>query len=362
MRRLLLAVPILILSCAASASAHTVYQWGSQAGSIPAPVAGLNEVIAIDAGNGSGYALRASGTVWAWGTNKQGQLGNGGRTGTGPLSRVAIPNGVRIVSIGEAKNEGFAIDSEGHGWVWGANEDGSACLPSNETRVVTPVELPVGHLASVQGGNEHSLWVTTSGHVLVCGSNFDGVLGLGENATEVDEPTEIPGLSGIVEVSAGVETSAARTATGELFAWGNNRHDAVGIGGGGIVYTPQRVSIPPVKQVSTGGGGIGNGSSYAITNDNVLYAWGDNVSGQVPNDGARFVEMPFDTGLSFVQAIAGGEDGFGLTAAGEVYAWGADGEADLGNGFEEGVFETPMKVDEGVMQISATAKNALDLH
>ncbi len=362
MRRLLFAVPILTLSCAASASAHTVYQWGSQAGSTPAQVAGLSEVIEIDAGNGSGYALKADGTVWAWGTNKQGQLGNGGRTGTAPVSRVGIPNGVRIVAIGEAKNEGFAIDSEGHGWAWGANEDGSACLPRSKTKVATPVELAVGDLASVQGGNEHSLWVTASGHVLACGSNFDGVLGLGASFTEVDEPTEIPGLSGIVEVSAGVETSVARTATGTLFAWGNNRRDAVGTGGGGIVYTPQRVSIPPVQQVSAGGGGVGNGSTYAITDENVLYAWGDNVSRQVPNDNARFVEKPFDTGLSFVQAIAGGEDGFGLTAAGEVYAWGADGEADLGNGLEEGIFETPMKVDEGVMQISSTAKNALDLH
>lgn len=368
MRRLLPAVACAACMCVAApgsalALSGVPYQWGSQAGSTPTAVPGLTEVTQIDAGNGSGYALKAGGTVWAWGKNKQGQLGDGKLHGRGKPARVLIPEHVKIVSIGEAKDEGFAIDSEGHGWVWGLNVAGSACLPSSERDIPTPVELKLSDLVAVQGGNEHSLWITASGHVLACGSNEDGVLGLGKEVQEAEAPTEVPGLSNVVEVSAGVETSAARTATGELFAWGSNKQGAVGTDAKArIVYTPQKVTIPSIKSVSAGGGGFSNGAMLAVTSTDQLWGWGDNTSGQIPGNDENFVRTPFDTGLQFTQVAAGGLDGIGLTAKGEVLTWGSAEEGDLGNGMDTGIVTTPVKVDEGAVQVSTTAKNAMDLH
>lgn len=368
MRRMMLSIAGAACICvaapgAALAASGVPYQWGSQASSTPTAVAGLSEVTRIDAGNGSGYALKSNGTVWAWGKDKQGQLGNGKLHGRGRPTRVALPADVKVVAIGEAKDEAFAIDSEGHGWVWGLNVAGSACLPSSERDITTPVELKVGDLVAVQGGNEHSLWITASGHVLACGSNEDGVLGLGKGVASAEEPTEIPGLGNVAEVSAGAELSAARTANGELFAWGDNSYGAVGTGGKPrTVYTPQKLAIPAIREVSAGGGALGNGSMLAVTTADQLYGWGDNAEGQVPGADENVVRAPFDTGLQFTEAVAGGLDGIGLTAKGEVFTWGSAEDGDLGNGMESGTVSTPVEVDEGAVQVSATAKNSMDLH
>jgi alpha-tubulin suppressor-like RCC1 family protein len=86
----------------------------------------LSNVIAIDASNTSSYALESNGTMLAWGENHHGQLGDGGEGTTGAsyteAVKVAFPPGVSVTAIGEAQNDGFAIDSEGQGWAVGETQ------------------------------------------------------------------------------------------------------------------------------------------------------------------------------------------------------------------------------------------------
>ena len=108
-------------------------------------------MVTIDASNSSNYALECAGgmsscptdgVVMAWGDGGLGQLGGGVLPNSqGTAHPVLFPTGVHIVSIGEAKNEGFAVDSTGNGWGWGANGYGSLGI-GNSVVQATPVEIP----------------------------------------------------------------------------------------------------------------------------------------------------------------------------------------------------------------------------
>jgi alpha-tubulin suppressor-like RCC1 family protein len=356
------------LCLAPAANAGTVSHWGSYLNGeealqpTPLAVSGLSEVVSVDASNSSGYALAGNGTVWAWGNGQYGQLGDGslGSSLTTPV-QVKIP--ARIVSIGEAKNEGLAIDSTGQAWVWGENGSNSLCVRGKA--IATPVK--VGGLRDVvagQGGEEHTLWLTPAGGVLSCGRNTWGELGLGEAVDEARTPTPVPGLSEIVQVSVGERTSAARDGKGRVFMWGDNVHGAIGVGSkAATIWTPGYVTLPgPASEVSTGGDLEDNGSSFAVLPGETLYGWGDDNHGQVGDDSTADKLSPVNTGLHFASVVAGGVFSLGLTKEGEVYSWGGGFGGSLGVGGRSGPAFTPIFVESGVSEISATAKNAEDLH
>src|ERR1019366_4446953 len=155
---------------AASASAQ-VKHWGGYGEPIPlvpTEVQGLENVTRIDAGNGSGYALESNATEWAWGENSEGELGNGTKAASyNGAVKVSFPKGVRIVAIGEARYAGIAS------------------------------------AVAVQGGENHVLWLMADGTVRACGENWNGQLGVGASVPETNVPLEVPGLSEVVEISAG---------------------------------------------------------------------------------------------------------------------------------------------------------------
>jgi alpha-tubulin suppressor-like RCC1 family protein len=367
MRHLATALALLAIS-AIPADASTVAHWGSylngdsETQRRPKTLPGLTEATAVDAGNSSGYALRANGTVWAWGNGGRGQLGNGALTDS-PTTPVKVRIPATVTSIGEARNEGMAVDSTGHAWVWGEDGFSSLCVPGGRS-IATPMQVPgLSHVVAVQGGEEHTIWLTASGTVLACGKNIYGELGIGQGRIISRTPTEVPGLAGIVEVSAGDRTSAARNGKGRVFMWGYNSHGQVGVGSSqSIIWTPRLVGLPePAKQISAGGDLAENGASLALTNSGLLYGWGDDKCGEI-GDGQTVNKLsPVNTGLHFASAVTGGLFSLGLDARGNVYSWGCNIGSALGVG-GSGTAMTPLFVESGVTKISATAMNAEDLH
>jgi alpha-tubulin suppressor-like RCC1 family protein len=351
---------------AATAADGEVWRWGTYIGGgvaltekTPVRVEGTSEAVEVDASNASGYARTASGKVLAWGDGKQGELGDGEKEpSTEKAVQVQFQPGVDIVSIGEARDSGAAVDSEGNGWVWGNEIDGSLCDGKSGT-FLTPRKVITGVVA-VQGGQNHTLWLGSNGHVYACGTNEQGQLGVGEEVSSTSKPMEVKGPDGgaledVVEVSAGVLTSGARTAKGEVLMWGGNTYGQVGVGTMQNVFTPEPVKFPPnsppARQISVGGDLTTNGSSLAVLEDGEVYGWGDNHGGQAaPKDKDSTILSPENTGLTFSHAITAGTASAGLDER-RVSTWGT-GDA-LGR--EDGGRGPAVVAVEGVEAISGTA-------
>ena len=164
----------------------SVARWGSYFGGpnavrkTPTAVSGLTDVVAIDAGNSSNYALECAGGRSKCATDgARHGLGRWRRRATGDglkansqnqVHQVRFPADVHIVSIGEARNEGFAIDSTGQGWGWGNNGHGIHLIGNSLPQPV-PIKIPtLKSEVMVQGGQDHVLWLQTNGTVLTCGA------------------------------------------------------------------------------------------------------------------------------------------------------------------------------------------------
>ena len=354
---------------ASAASAQPIEQFGSYYGGTqytmptPTPVEGVENVVQLAASNASSLALDSSGQVWAWGNGQLGELGNGlSRDSLTPV-RPRFPQQPTIVSIGEARDDSFAIDSTGQLWAWGMNESGSLCLGTKHHQFA-PARVPgITDAVAVQGAQNHVLILLANGTVDACGTNSNGQLGVGPGLAETSTPVPVPGLSGVVEVTAGVLTSAARTESGAVYTWGDNREGQAGTGPGpSSVWEPTQIALAgPASEVSCGGDATGTGDDsgfdLALVEGRV-YGWGNDGHGQIGDLGKRDRTTPAATNLSFAHVVASGESAVGLTATGEVLTWGAGNRFALGTGTTL-TSVLPVAIGSGASLISATAQSTL---
>ncbi len=327
-------------------SAGTVYAWGynnfGQLGngtttnsSTPLQVTGLANVVKIAASSSgsSSYALEANGTLWAWGYNGNGQLGNGNTTNQLVTVQINPPPGYYFSGIAAAGSHGLAstqpVSNGGSVFAWGANLYGELGNGTS-TGSSTPVQASgLSGISAVAGGQYHSLALTASGTVYAWGYNRSGQLGNG-TTTSSSAPVQVNGLSSISAVAAGGNHSLALTASGAVYAWGYNGDGELGNGTTANSSTPVQVNgLSSISAVAAGGG-----HSLALTSAGTVYAWGYNNEGQLGNGTTTNSSTPVQvTGLSGITAIAGGYfHSLALTASGTVYAWGYNGYGELGNG------------------------------
>ncbi len=167
-----------------------VYAWGNnsngqlgngtttQANS-PVLIANLSNIVAISAGNNTSYALDNSGIVWAWGANAAGQLGLGTTTDVSTPTALTSLSGVDIMGIFAGSNFGQALASNGTLWAWGNNAQGQLGDGTTTARY-TPVSVsfPDGSTSlGISGGVDDTLSIQADGTLRSWGLNFYGELG-----------------------------------------------------------------------------------------------------------------------------------------------------------------------------------------
>ncbi len=242
----------------------TVWSWGfnalGQLGDgttverhLPVAVSGFSGVKAVATGVFHNVALKTDGTVWAWGWNGIGQLGDGTTIDRWRPVRVAGLNGMTSVSAG-AYHTVASRGSDGTVWAWGWNRYGQLGEATTVDHRTPTVVAGLTRVVSVSAGYLHNLALTASGWVFSWGWNGTGQLGDG---TTVDRhaPVIARNLSGGVgAVSAGPYHSLAITASGKVSGWGFNGLGAVGDGTTTArpVATPVRGSGTAVR-ISAGG-------------------------------------------------------------------------------------------------------------
>jgi alpha-tubulin suppressor-like RCC1 family protein len=322
----------------------TVWSWGpnyqAQLGDgtitnerpTPAPVIGLQDIVAIAAGAEHSLALRRDGTIWAWGRNEEGQLGEATRTVR--TTPVAVPGLVGVVAIAAGERHSLALLADGTVRAWGNNDNGQVGDGSDERLRLGPREvMGLGEVAAIAAGTHHSVALRRDGTAWAWGSNFLGQLGDG---TLVDRrvPVPVQQLGAAQAIGAGGTLALLRD--GSLQSWGDNHLGQLGIG-------VLRLSATPVPVVGTGGTGTlgdlvaieaGGDSGLAVRQDGVALGWGIVVPGQGYPDGDR--EQPIPQPLPLPPGVVSLSTGYGHTLAllrdGRVLAWGRNEAGQLGDG------------------------------
>lgn len=307
----------------------------------------LGNVISMSTnGDNTSHTLlvTADGSVWAFGANAYGQLGDG--TTTDRDQPVQVLDLSDVVSVAAGAFHSLALKSDGTVWAWGRNDNGQ--LGDNTTTDrLTPVRvsgiIPVSPAASVKAydptalktvtsiaaGWQHSMALTSNGYVYSWGVNYAGQLGNNDN-TSSSYIVQAQGLTDVTAIAAGDQHSMATRSDGTIWVWGWNNTGQ--LGDGTVTDSPIPQLVEGISSVT--GLAAGWGHSAALRTDGTVWAWGDNSDGQL-GDGtktSRYVPARVDA-LSGINSIASGNKHIlALTSDGTVLAWGRNYEGQCGNG------------------------------
>jgi len=310
-------------------------------------------VVQIAAGTSHVLALASDGTVWSWGHNRSGQLGDGSRVDRPTPVRVRGLHDVRMVSAGDAFS--LALEGDGSVLAWGNNASGQlgdGNAPIDHATPATVHGLGRGSgVVQIEAGSSFALVREATGAVLAWGNGTSGQLGDGANDKR-SAPTPVSGLgpgSGVVDIAAGGSFSLAVYNDGRVRAWGNNKSGQLGDG-----TRPTDHNQPvAVKGLAKGSGVIevaaGSSFSVALERDGTVFAWGRNKVGEL-GDGTeddRSTPVPVkDTGpRDPVRAIsAGSYHVLAIRQNGRLDAWGDNSSGQLGDGTVPTDHSTPVAV------------------
>jgi alpha-tubulin suppressor-like RCC1 family protein len=294
--------------------------------------------VAVAAGAFHSLALTSTGSVYAWGQNADGQLGDGTTTASNAPIKVGMPTGVKATAIAAGWYQSLALVSTGSVYAWGDNGNGELGIGTVDTTRDTPVKvsLPAGVTATaIAGGAFQSLALASNGSVYAWGYNNLGQLGDGTTTTS-DIPVKVSLPSGVTAtaIAGGYAHGLAVTSTGSILAWGWNASGQLGNGTTTNSDIPVKVTLP-AGVVATGVAG-GSAHSLAVTSAGAVYAWGRNVEGELGNSTTTTSDTPVKTalprGVTAADVGAGWYHSLALASTGSIYAWGWNGHGQLGDG------------------------------
>jgi alpha-tubulin suppressor-like RCC1 family protein len=325
---------------------------------MPVPISGLAGFRAVAVGDLFTVALKRDGTVWTWGDNTFGQLGNNALIFRSTPSVVVLEGVEKIASGGF---HALAIKSDGSVWSWGDSRagqigDGESV---NRSSPVAVRGLGAGSaVLEISGGGIHSLALEAGGTVLSWGDNYSSQLGPREGS-DTAVPSRIVGLTDVTAISAGGTHSVALRRDGTVWTWGHNYQGQLGDGTRSAAYYQGRL-VPQAVAGVTGAQSIAAGGSHTIVlgSDGTLWGWGANGEGQL-GDGTfqdRLAPVQVAKGLGDVVAIAAGDAyTLALRRDGTVWAWGANWNNRLGDGTGENRAE-PVQVTglDGAVAVGAS--------
>lgn len=303
---------------------------------VPKP-SGSSSFTDVSGGVGFSVALDDTGQAYAWGQNSHGQLGDGTLTDSALPVQVEAPSSVSFTQISSGNDHTVALDASGQAYAWGFNLNGELGN-GTKTSANTPVKvtMPTGVIfTNVSGGMGYSVALDSSGQAYAWGTNSSGELGTGDNdASLIPVQVEMPSGVTFTQISTRGQHALALDTNGQAYAWGLNSDGQLGTGNTADSNKPVAVQMPP--SVTFTRVAAGNTHSLALDTNGLAYAWGSNGQGQLGNgnnsSSSTPVQVTMPTGASFTQLSAGSEDSFALTDANQAYGWGFNVSGQLGSG------------------------------
>ena len=326
----------------------------------------LEDVVSVAADESNAYAIRDDGSLWRWGQN---------------FARhpERVPNLQDVKSVVVNGESAYALLENGDLWAWGANAFGQL---GNGTTSGSGDPVQVLNVSNVEQlfFKDGSVFVIdSSGDVWGWGNNDRRLVAPGSTDPVRPTPARIPTVTDVTEIAIGYSVVYALTGSGRFWAWSYGQNPMldpvtdvksimVGDQGGFYIIKDDDSlwdmnSVAPA-QLLTGVRQMlhQNGSYYAIKNDGSVRAWGENFYGQL-GIGSTSNEYSPQTinGIDNVQRIMAVDDNvFAILADNSVWSWGRNNEGQVGSG-SAGQQNSPQKALDGVRDIIADRTNAYAL-
>ncbi len=310
---------------------------------------GGSAVAKIALGGWHTCAIKEDGSLWCWGDNSHGQLGVGMTCSAPPNQLCGIASPVEVTALGHAVRDvalGWdgptcAVKTDGSLWCWGDNSHGQLGDGTTESRS-SPVKVAAlgGSAVKVAIGSEHCCALRTDGSVWCWGRNDYGQLGDG-TAGEKHSPAALTALgSDVVDLVGGGSDSCARKKDGSLWCWGNSVSAKLALGaacpGDACVKSPVEVTAFGKDLVELALGGT---HGCARKKDGSLWCLGWNYWGQLGDGTVVDESSPVavsDLAGGIVRMALGPYNTCAGKADGTLLCWGSNESEQLG---------TPVKIN-----------------
>lgn len=288
-------------------------------------------------------AIREDGSLWVWGNNEFGQLGDGTR------KDVFIPKKIiedSIVGIAAGERHCLAIRNDGSLWAWGIN-----FASQFENDLVPQKTISAAQTISI--GMQHSLVKLRDGALL----DFNDIYTIrSENVTEnTDYFVKWVFKSGVIDISAGAWHSLALREDGSLWSWGSNFFGQLGDGKIVDSKVPQKIIESDVIRAVAG-----DSFNLAIKKDGSLWAWGNNDYGQIGDNTYKVSRVPkkiIEKGV--IDITAGSYHSLAVMENGSLWAWGNNEFGQLGNGSNLSLNKPNRIIEQNIGGIGAGSNHSL---
>jgi len=294
----------------------------------------------IDAGGWTTYAIKEDGSLWAWGHNDLAQIGDGSDIFLN--SKVSTPTKVSNDSwkdVSSRDTHVLALKSDNSLWSWGSNVDG--CVGNGNTDMQnTPYKLD-GKWNVISAGENFSIAIRDNGTIYSWGGNTLGELGLGDKNNRLT-PTAVVAqgdlfsdwdTSKFINISAGDSHVLAMQENGTVWGWGNNGFGQLTNNSSGAdeELTPIKIDLIGVKYLSSGAE-----YSMAIYNDGTMRGWGDSQYGTIGSNSwdvnIKFPVQESTQSHNWIAVDAGIVHTVAIDKYGQLWAWGSNEYGEIGDG------------------------------
>ena len=297
----------------------------------------------VDVATGKVHALilREDGSVWAFGNNGNGRLGDGTSTNRSRPVQVVASGAVEIAA---GSSHSLILKNDGSLWAFGYNAYGRLGDGSTSSRN-TPREIVSSGVRKIFAGGGHSAFIKDDGSLWGMGRNNRGQLGLG-NLDDQNSPVQIIG-AGVVHAALGGAHSLFIKDDGSLWGMGYNEYGQLGDNSKANHSTPVEIASSGIQDVAAGAS-----HSLFVNSGGVLFSMGDNYFGQL-GDGTRVGRVAptqIGTGVSRVDALT--NNSLALMQDGSLWAFGNNRGGQLGDGSLEDNDQPVQLAKSGVVEFS----------
>lgn len=309
----------------------------------PVQVSGLSGIIAISSGSEHSIALKSDGTVWTWGWNENGQMGDG-TYANNRSSPIQVSGLTGAIAIAGGHKHTIALKSDGTVWAWGYNGVGQLGDGSHDSRN-TPVQVSkLKDVTAIATGRYHTIALKSDGTVWAWGWNDYGQLGDGTYVSR-STPVEVSAFIDVAAIAAGDDHTIALKSDGTVWTWGENLYGQLADDMNKYTKRNTPAQVNGLDDIVAIDGGMYH--TIVLKSDGTVWTWGYNSYGQLGrvtvDADSRIIPGQVNS-LSNITAIAaGGVHNLALKSNGTIWAWGYNRNGELGSG-TPGSGEYPVQV------------------